>query len=150
MATQPAFLVPPDIGQLLKTAKTFLPELGRIGLPTGKVVGLAGLATLEQVAPFMVKKKLKASTDTEDDDNTRVVKVQDAINCVDQTFRDPASVIGLATEVVKVIAFYRAGQTNDDYLGEWVDIVAECIREKALKQTAPRKRLTYRYSKRAI
>lgn len=144
---QPAFVVPPpNVIELLRGAKSFAPVLGRISVAAGTIIGLAPLAEFaEQKLKDGIKAGLKKRTKRKSKDNSTVLKVKDAIDCVENISRDPRLLLRTAKEIVAI--FTGEPRTIVNVL---VDEIAECIRSKALIQTAPRKRLTYRYSKRAI
>jgi len=144
---QPAFVVPPpNVIELLRGAKSFAPVLGRISIAAGTIIGLAPLAELaEQKIEDGIKRGLKKKTKRKKKDNQQVVKVKDAIDCVENIIRDPKLLLRTAREIVSIFT----GEPRT-IINVAVDEIAECIRSKALIQTAPRKRLTYRYSKREI
>lgn len=140
-----ALVAPPaDPAAFLKGIKTLAPQIGHLKLPVGKFIALD---TLTQFSGKEIKKRigrhLKRKTKKKDRDDTTLIKVSEAIECVDKYFRDPDTIRGLAEEVLKVIL--AAGETflgkpPDDILGEAADKCADCIRENCLRQDTPRAR----------
>lgn len=138
-----ALVTPPaDPTAVLKGIKAVAPEVGSLRIPAGKFIALA---TLEAFSGKEIRKRigrhLKRKTKKQKGDDTQVVKVAEAIECVDKFFRDPDTMRGLAEAVLSVIL--AAGETflgkpPDDILGEAADKCADCIREHALRQDTPR------------
>lgn len=144
---EPALVIPPpNVIEILRGVKSFAPVVGRISVAAGTIIGLAPLAELaEQELEQRIKRGLKKKTKREKKDNQQVLKVKDAIDCVENISRDPKLLLRTAKEIVKI--FTGEPRTIVNVL---VDEIAECIRSKALIQTARRQRVTYRYSKREI
>lgn len=140
-----AFAPPPtDPTTLLKGVKTLLPEIGKLKLPVGKFIALD---TLMAFSGKEIKKRigrhLKKKTKKQDSDDTQVIKVSEAIDCVDKHFRDANTVRAIAESVLSVIIAVGEswlGKPPDDILGEVADACAKCIRENALRQDTPRAR----------
>lgn len=147
MPREPLLLIPPpNVIEILRGIKSFAPVVGRISIATGTVIGLLPLAELaEQEMIQRIKNGLKKKTKREKTDNQKVVKVKDAIDCVEDHIRDPAVLLRTAKEIVHLFA----GEPRT-IINVLTDEIASCIREHALKQTSPRQRITYRYAKRAI
>ncbi len=143
----PAFVVPPpNVIELLRGAKSFAPVVGRLTIAAGTVIGLAPLAEFaEQKLEDGIKRGLKKKTKRQPQDNQRVVKVKDAVDCVENIIRDPRLLLRTAKEIVAIFT----GEPRT-IVNVAVDEIAYCIRSKALKQTSKRKTVSYRYTKREI
>lgn len=148
MAQQPAFVVPVDPRVVMQRTKTLVPTIGRFALGRA-ILPIALLQevpqALEQKLKAIVKKKTR--TRLEDKLNTRVLKVQDAVDCLDKTLRDPKMLKDL---IGKAVSAFVIDLAVGDPMDALTDPVVECFKEKMLKQTSARARVTYRYSKRAI
>lgn len=147
MSRDPALVIPPpNVIEILRGIKSFAPVVGRISVASGTIIGLATLGELaEQELVRRIRNGLKKKTKRDKKDNQRVVKVKDAIDCVESHLRDPTVLLRTAKEILAI--FTGEPRTIINVL---TDEVAQCIRDKALVQTARRARVTYRYSKREI
>jgi hypothetical protein len=145
MATE--LVAPPDIEQFTTGIKKLAPKIGTIRIPGGSIIALAALAPMvDAVAEFQIKRHTKRKTKEKEKDNQKVVKVKDAIDCLDIHFRDPKTLLLFAKDLISAVVDPGFGEVDPKF---W-DVVADCIREKALPQTARRQRVTYRYAKREI
>lgn len=137
---------PPDPTEFLRRIKTLIPQFGRLRLDQTIIL----LAALQEV-PALIRRRLEKAVDEdskEEDDSKKVVKVSDAIDCVDEHLRDPDNLLALARMIVAEITKMSSGSLPD--LSNFIMDIAKCIREKALRQDSKRKRITYRYAKREI
>jgi hypothetical protein len=141
---------PPPLG--------FVPVIVQSGLQVGRLVTalIAGLvaSNLTQTQPLgqRLSQRRKVKVDAEDNDNTRVLKVQDAIKCVKDGFDSEAFTSMFEQIAAQVIVEAAAGNFFElsEILDRFVELVAACIRSKALRQDSARARVTYSYSKREI
>lgn len=137
-----ALVSPPNPVEFLKGVKSFAPDVGKIKLPNNIGISLAALA---QFSGSAIRKRishsLKRKTKRKKGDNTRLVKIADAIDCVEESLRDPEKIRVLAESVVSTILAVGRGiiQPNpDDYLGFMSEEICDCIRSKRLPQTSSR------------
>jgi hypothetical protein len=131
--------------EAVSLAKDLVPQLGRIKLPTGSVISVAALATqtMHDYARRRIQGAAKVKTKKEDEDNKRVLKLNDAIDCVEETFT-PEKVWTIFNRMLEVIV---SGEQLDLDLA---NPIIQCFRANLLRQDSKRKRLTYRYAKREI
>jgi hypothetical protein len=129
----------------LELAKDLVPQVGRIKLPAGSVISIAGLvtATMHDYARNRIQNAAKQKTKKEDDDNKRVLKLNDAIDCVEETFT-PEKIWTIFNSMIEVIV------SGDNLDLDLADPVIQCFRAHLLPQSSKRKRITYRYAKREI
>jgi hypothetical protein len=130
-----------EIPEIIKVAKTFLPWLAKLAL-VGKIIQLTGVGemdenkALEQLQRAADNQK-KVRQKVRDDLNKRVIKVKDALDCVEKSVFDPKNILKLGKGILATIV--GKGAT-----GSFVDIIyAEieaCMKEKMLKQKNKRTR----------
>jgi hypothetical protein len=137
MATQPLFLQPPpDVTKYLQLVKTVTPQLGKIKLPGGTFVFLAGLLEIPNAVRSQIAKHVDTKKKKDPKDNQRVVKVADAVECVHKTLRDPEALASLLKDLMSAVT--NVSTNTDDLLGSYADKIANCIREHELRQDTPR------------
>jgi hypothetical protein len=121
-----------DIEALTKGA------VGKIKFSPGLVLGLATLAeTNPQAMRERIRARCKTKTQTDPDDNKRVVKLKDAIECVDRALRSPQFLLDAMLKLVGAVVL-RIG--DEDFLGRGISKpVVVCLRNKVLSQTVKRK-----------
>jgi len=133
---------PADPTVFMRDVKSLAPEVGKLKIPIGKFIGLAALNQFSgKEISKRIGRHLKRKTKKKKGDDTMVIKVAEAIECVDKYFRDPATIRGLAEETISIIVALGEsfiGKPPDDVLGEAADKCADCIRENALRQDTPR------------
>jgi hypothetical protein len=137
-----AFFTP---DKALELAKDLVPQIGRIKLPSGSVISLAALATqtMHDYARNRIQNSAKQKTKKEDEDNKRVLKLNDAIDCVEETFT-PEKVWIIFNQMIEVIV------SGEDIDLDIANPIIACFRANLLPQSSRRKRVTYRYAKREI
>jgi hypothetical protein len=136
-------LLAPD--RAIALAKSLVPQIGTIKLPSGSLISIAALATqtMHDYARNRIQNAAKQKTKKEDDDNKRVLKLNDAIDCVEETFT-PEKVWIIFNKMIEVIV------SGDDLDLDLADPIVACFRAHLLPQSSRRKRVTYRYAKREI
>jgi hypothetical protein len=130
-----------EIPEIIKVAKTFLPWLAKLAL-VGKIIQLTGVGemdenkALEQLQRAADNQK-KVRQKVRDELNKRVIKVKDALDCVEKSVFDPKNILKLGKGILATIV--GKGAT-----GSFVDIIyAEieaCMKSKMLKQENKRTR----------
>lgn len=136
-----ALISPADPVKFLQAVKTIAPQVGRLKIASGTGVSLAALEQLSgEAIRRRIERRLKKKTKRHDRDNSQVIKVDDAIKCVDKYLRNASFLRRIAEEITLTIL--AIGQNlvvpQDDLHGEFADAVAQCIREDALRQDTPR------------
>jgi hypothetical protein len=124
-------VLPPETEQALTWVKTLVPKIGRLKVPSPIIVALAALAEFtETEGARQIERHVKKDTKREARDNSQVVKVEDAIKCIDEQFRDPKKLLqllkGLISAVIEV--------SGVEFRFAMVDDAVACIREHALQQ----------------
>lgn len=150
MAEGPIALLPP-LGPLIL-------QVGR-GLQFGRLVisgAAAGGLTLDlQTQPLTeaeIRRQMtnilpKFATTLSDPDNLRVLRLSDAIKCVEETLYNPATLgAGLAQSVASVVAALvtegRGPIATITAPELWTKSIVKCMRGKVLSQGNPRQRVT--------
>lgn len=142
MAVAPLIRVLPSILRLFPQFKA--PPIVR-----GKVIPLQTIneatnAELERALNHKIRLKKKEDFN----DNSRVVKVEDVRKIYEEIGTKKGVVVKVALDLAA--SLITEGAPGKNYLEEFGNDFMDKVREKVLKQTAARKRLTYRYSKREI
>jgi hypothetical protein len=79
-------------------------------------------------------------------DESHVIPLDRVKTCIEEQFNNTS----LLKEFVLKAAKNLVGEATETAAQDLADRMMECVRDKCLKQTSARKRLTYRYSKREI
>ncbi len=149
-----ALAIPPDIVQFVKTAKEFTPQIGRMRLPGGAIISLIALAPVAQEQmEAAVARNVRVRTRVKKSDNKQVVKVKDAIECIEKNFTEQGfqnKLLNVARGVVGAVATLGLLPDNqlNDAVSKIIDDQIGCIRKKALKQSHKRKYQTRIYMRR--
>jgi hypothetical protein len=139
---EPSFLTPTDPVGFCQSIKTAFPGVANLRVPSNFSIAFAGLAQLSgEAIRSRIKRHLREKSDRDDDDKTKLVKVSDACDCVDRTFRDPDALRQIGEQIISIII--AIGQNilpfpQDDELGELANRMVRCIEEHALRQDTPR------------
>lgn len=103
--------------------------------------------------PTKTRKKVKVGLK---DDNKRVLKLSDAVECVESVLngKDTGKFIRDAIGSAFTQFLSPSGLNQNYDVDSWQDFIAkpitDCMRKKVLPQTSKRKSVTYTYSKREI
>jgi hypothetical protein len=126
-----------EIPNVLKLAKTVLPTIGKVPV-LGRIVSLLQVPDNEAEYLEVLKResdKAKRTRKRKRDENNRyVIKVSDALQCVEDNFYDPKTAWTFVKGLLSGLAEGK-GKTGFSALG---DAVSECIIENALRQDTPR------------
>lgn len=128
------------------------PELIEGTVTRGKIVALKDVDPMNEAEALRkLARKLRVRQRENFRDSAHVIKVSDAIKCL-ETVNDKNKTFFLqfAKWAAKNLIGTGGGDLDRGPMQTYLDECAECFRDKCLKQTAPRSRVTYRYSKRAI
>lgn len=139
--------------RLLPVIVKLFPELLKISprIQLGKVIPIISTSPEAdtQLAQRLAQ-KLKLRKKKDFNDNAHVVKVSDVRECLEKHFGEGNLLKDIALGLCNTIAGKAETDPNKTGGGIAGNAIMDCVREKVLKQTSARKRLTYRYSKRAI
>lgn len=134
---------------IVRAATTVAPALKDVRILRGFVAPLQGSgfseATAVQELQAAINKRVKTRRKLRDQMKKRVLKVSDAMDCVENNVGNGKIALSFGRALVDVLAGGTGG--NIELL---LDAVNKCLIEHALPQTAKRKRVTYRYAKREI
>jgi len=138
-----ALAIPPgDPVTILRGLKGLAPAVGRLTLPVTNIIALATLAEMaENQMENRIRNGLKKKTKREKKDNQQVVKVSDAIDCVENALRDPKLLLKTGKEIINAVT----GADVRTIINIATDVIAQCIREHALRQDTPRKIVEKRF-----
>jgi hypothetical protein len=138
MAVQSMLELLPYIVRLFPAVRT-LPIVKGLAIPINDVHGITDPELARNLARKTSIKKNKTFND-----ETAVIKVSEAIKCVEEKFNDTT----LVKEFVLVAVQQLVGDTEKTAAQDLADRMAECFRENSLRQNTPRVRRTKRYSAR--
>lgn len=127
-----------EIPEIIRTALILMPELanipvlGRIALLLSGTNQLNDTHALEEFSK--AKERQKAQREKERDENARyVIKVSEALKCVDDSLFDTTILMAFLKGLINVIV--GKTQTMDDLM---YDKIKQCILENRLRQDTPR------------
>jgi hypothetical protein len=124
--------------QIVKTAKAFVPQLGNIKLGSTVMILAALAAETDGALEFQISRHVQKKTKKQVRDDSQVIKVSEAINCVDEQLRDPKVILRYAKAILSACLDPGAGDL--DLTAD----AAKCIRENALRQDTVRVKGRYR------
>jgi len=126
-----ALIQPADPVETLKAVKKFAPQVGKIKIPFGGIIVLKQIQELtDEALEGQINRKIKTKKHAKKEDNQRVVKVVDAIECLDEHLSNAKSIITAAKAILSAVLDPGGfGGTLD-----LVDEPAQCIRGKVLSQ----------------
>jgi hypothetical protein len=128
----------PYVVRLFPTIQT-LPIIKGLAIPINDVHGITDPELARNLArKTSIKKKPTFN------DNSSVIKVSEAIKCVEDQFNNTT----LLKEFVLVAVKQVIGDTEKTAAQDLADRMADCFRENSLRQNTPRVRVTKRYAKR--
>jgi len=132
-----------EIPELVKIATTFLPALARIPV-LGKVIPLFSTGqmnetkALEQLQSEIDKKKQQREQ-TKKQYNKRVIKLNDAMSCVESQLMNPTVLLDAGKAILSTIATGLIGTGGTKSLSEiLVERVWQCMIRKMLSQSSER------------
>jgi hypothetical protein len=138
MATLPLIEILPYIVRLFPALKT-LPIVRGLAIPINDVQGITDPELARNLARKTTIKKERSFND-----ETAVIKVSEAIKCIEEKFNDTT----LLKEFILVAAQQIIGDAETTAAQAIADRMGTCIRENSLRQDTPRVRRTKRYSAR--
>jgi len=138
MATLPLIEILPYIVRLFPALKT-LPIVRGLAIPINDVQGITDPELARNLARKTTIKKERSFND-----ETAVIKVSEAIKCIEEKFNDTT----LLREFILVAAKQIIGDAETTAAQAIADRMGTCIRENSLRQDTPRVRRTKRYSAR--
>jgi len=142
------------LGQLTRVAPALVPIIIRLFPALREVKLVRGLIIpLQTIDPASetelarnLARKLQLQEREKFRDTAHVVRVSDVKSCYEETMKDG----GLLLQFLKSLAATLTDAKAKNAAEAIGDKLMVCVRDKALTQTARRKRITYRYSKREI
>lgn len=133
--------------EFLKRAKALAPTIGKLKIPRGSVVLLAELAAqTDALMQAQIKRHVRTKKrKKEKSDDWQVIKVADAIDCVETWQTDPKVLYQLAKNIVSTILDPALPGGPSFELPDPGEQIIQCIRENALRQDTPRVPKTVSY-----
>jgi hypothetical protein len=101
----------------------------------------------EAEAIRQLNQQLKTKPRKRFNDGSHVVKVRDVVSIVEEVLGTGNAILKTG---IKVATALVSGTPGDPVNLDSAQQIVDKVRDKVLKQTAKRKRITYRYSKREI
>lgn len=144
----------PAIVRLIPAIIRFFPATRTLPIPRGIAIPLMNVEPLgdELLDRALAERpQLKVKKRPEYRDESHVLKVSDAIKVVEEMLKDKKLAKLGPLRAAKLLQFNITNEGGIDFSSNpMLDALAEKFRDRSLKQTAPRSRITYRYSKRAL
>jgi hypothetical protein len=138
-----------EIPAIVKTVITVAPALKDIQLISGLIVALSTTNPINDADALSLLQKdidqlKKTRQKLRDQNNKRVIKISDAMDCVENNVNGKL-LLKMGQAIVNVLSGNAA-----DVGSLIIDGINACFLEKALPQSSRRQRTTYRYAKREI
>jgi hypothetical protein len=134
--------------RLLPAILRLFPQFARVTLEKGKLIPLQTIDPMSEAElARQLNVKLRIPKQKDFNDKTHVVKISDVISCFEKTNDEQKYPVKIALDVASALL---SATPAEPLLKEFSDDFIKCVRDKSLKQTAKRKRITYRYAKREI
>lgn len=132
-----------------------LPAILRIFAPVRTLPIRRGVAIpLNDISPMndaealrALNRKLQVKKKPEFNDNSHVIKVSDVRTIVEKVLGEGHGVVSVASKIGVALI---TGDPGPPVMEDAANEILKQVRNKVLKQTEVRRRITYRYSKRAI
>lgn len=133
-----------EIPEIVKITTTMIPALRNVQLIRGLVIPLSSTGDMNQAKALEqyqseVDKKKRVRQKLRDDLNKRVIKVKDALQCVEDTLGSGAIGISFAKSLLNVINPLKTPGSATDMMDLLYGPIQECMIKKALTQTQKRK-----------
>src|SRR5678815_2065163 len=125
-----------EIARILPTVVKFFPELVKSAPAVGKVIPLNSvLEEPDADAMEALQRKVKVKPDKTFNDNSSVIKVSEAIKCVEKTFNDTTILLELGKYVIRQLL---EGSKTEFAAERIANGIAKCLRENSLRQDTVR------------
>jgi hypothetical protein len=133
---------------LLPVIIRLFPELAGIRLVRGRIIPLKEVSPMNEAEALRaLNKKLQTKKRQGFNDNSHVIKLETLRKILDEVLGSGNQLVKDASKIAVALV---TGHPGEPILQDSSDKVMERCRDECLKQTAARRRITYRYAKREI